>query len=265
MGRNRRHLRIGAPALVLAILFAMPAVAAAPAEVIVDEPYYLSVHNPAADPHGTVLTLHGGGWRGDLGARADNRLRRWIARLTDLGYRVANLGYRGQAASLDDALAAFRVVHKRFGDGPICLWGQSTGAHLSLMVAARRGGAVDCVVDFAGPSYLPDWGVGNHHGRRLATRAFGAWRLRRISPMLLVGAIEARVLVASARCDGKVGIGQQRKFKRRLRRSGSPANFHAFHKGRFTHIPHCDVSRKTFEAFLQKQERFLGRAMPRRE
>lgn len=246
---------------------ATPAAAVEPDGILVEDPYYLSVHEPDGSVHepdgevqGTVLTMHGGGWKGDLGPRADQRIGRWIEELTTAGYRVANLAYRRGRAGLRDSLAAFDFVRHKYG-GPVCLWGQSAGAHLSLVVAARRRDEVACVVDFSGPSNLRNWGVKNPKGPWLARRAFGVQALKQLSPVRHVARITAPVLVAGASCDRMLGMGQQRRFAIRLRRSGSPVRFHEFRPGDSTYVPHCQVSQWTLDRFFGKQRQFLAAAL----
>lgn len=257
---------LAAAALAAALVLALAGgVAAGPErKVLRGEPYYLSLHRPGDGPaRGTVLLLHGGGWRGDLGPAADERMGAAIERHTALGFNVANLAYRSGARSLADALDAFDHLRSRWPGQPICLAGQSAGAHLALLVAARRGADVACVLDLAGPPSLVRWGgaSANAHGRRLAAAAFGTDReqLRRLSPARYAERIEAPVLVAAARCDRIISFRVQRAFARRLARAGATVARHALAPGADAHVPHCEVEARSLARLHAKEAAFLAR------
>jgi len=152
--------------------------AAAPSAAAAGD-YYLSHHEPrSAKPKGSVLVLiHGGGWRGDLRSFADSLMYSYIDDLTRWGHRVYNVGYRSGGASLPDVRDAIDRVSRTHRKAPICLAGESAGAHLAL-VAAKRSKRIKCVVDIAGPPDLLDPGPRPNASRltELAASAFGANR-----------------------------------------------------------------------------------------
>lgn len=152
--------------------------AAAPSAAAAGD-YYLSHHEPrSAKPRGSVVVLiHGGGWRGDLRSFADSLMYSYIDDLTRWGHRVYNVGYRSGGASLPDVRNAIDRVSRTHRKAPICLAGESAGAHLAL-VAAKRSKRIKCVVDIAGPPDLLDPGPRPNASRltELAASAFGANR-----------------------------------------------------------------------------------------
>ena len=85
-------------------------------------------------------------------AAAHGPSRRAAARAR-LARRVGRL--RGGQAGLQDVLDAAGSELARIGDnGPVCIYGESAGAHLAL-VAAERLRAIDCVIGLGTPTDLP--------------------------------------------------------------------------------------------------------------
>jgi len=101
------------------------------------------VYEPVADPPGTVVYFHGGGWViGDLDtwdAAVRNLAKESGARVVSVDYRLAP-EHRFPAAA-DDASAATQWAAKEF-DGPIVVAGDSAGGNLAAVVSlrAREGG-----------------------------------------------------------------------------------------------------------------------------
>ena len=252
-------------ALVLAVtaISAPPTALAQAPEVLEDKPYYLSLSPADEAPKGTVLMIHGGGWHGGLGAAADRVMGQYVELVRSWGYDVANLGYRGGADSLTDALDAFDHLRERLGPAePICLYGGSAGGHLALTVAAKRGASVDCVIDFLGPPDLEKWGSrpNSEAGRNLAVEAFGSERLAELSPINNVERIVSPVLVAAAPCDVYIEIEAQRDFVDALNDAGGDARFSLLRTGDEVSVSHCWVTANSFWAFNDAAKRFLDRA-----
>jgi acetyl esterase/lipase len=110
--------------------------------------------DPAGPPRGTIIMVHAGGWAGHDG-NAQNLLLEnpgdlFLAR----GWRVVSIDYNEGAAGLQDVLDAvgFELLRKS-SDGPLCIYGESSGAHLGLVAAARLR-AIDCVIGLGTPTDL---------------------------------------------------------------------------------------------------------------
>jgi dipeptidyl aminopeptidase/acylaminoacyl peptidase len=94
------------------------------------------------------------------------------------------------------------------GDRPICLYGESAGAHLALLAAEQRPDEA-CVVDQAGPTDLNQLGSGPV---AVASKVFGYRQseLAEASPITHLDRLHAPVLIAQATNDPFVSIGQSR-------------------------------------------------------
>lgn len=256
-----------APTALLITLVALsmppPASAAEQPDVLRRAPYYLSLHSAEGEARGTVLLLHGGGWHGGLGAAADELMASSISSLRGWGYDVANLGYRSGAASLDDAIAAFDLLRQRRGASePICIYGASAGAQLGLMVAARRGPSVDCVVDLLGPPDLLHFGSKrlSANGEAQARQAFGAARLAALSPINNASRIRSPVLVGAAPCDAYIDLESQREFVQELKAAGDDAQLEVIAAGDDVDLEHCTVDDASFRRFQAATRSFLDTA-----
>ncbi|MGH2900113.1 MAG: hypothetical protein ACRDMZ_15670, partial [Solirubrobacteraceae bacterium] len=102
--------------------------------------------DPAGPARGTMVMVHAGGWAGHDG-HAQNLLYQtpgdiFLAR----GWRIVSVDYNEGAAGLQDVLDAVgNELARKSTTGPVCLYGESSGAHLAVMAAARLR-AVDCVM-----------------------------------------------------------------------------------------------------------------------
>ena len=248
--------------LVLLISFLIAAVAAPSAAQAAD--YYLGHHAPGpakAKKNSVVVLIHGGGWRGDLRTFADPLMHTYIADLTRWGHRVYNVGYRSGAKSLPDVRDAIDRVARTHRKAPICLVGESAGAHLAL-VAAKRSKRIKCVIDIAGPPDLLDSGNRPHAKRLtdLATWAFGEQRLRRLSPINRVrGLRNSAVLIAAAPCDVYIDIAQQRRFARKLRKG----RLVELDPGREVSMAHCQITLDSRDELRRVSRNFLARQLRR--
>lgn len=175
-----------AAAAAVASLPAQETAATAPRELL-DLPYvtngterqrldlYLPAMPAGAPARPLVVWVHGGGWEG--GSKQRCPARPLVAR----GYVVASLGYRlsQQAvypAQIEDCKAAVRWLRanaKDYGIDPerVGAWGESAGGHLVALLGTtgqdRRfdvgehldlSSAVQCVIDWYGPSDFLHWG-----------------------------------------------------------------------------------------------------------
>jgi acetyl esterase/lipase len=149
----------GAPAADAALPFRLPFLTPKPAPtpappVIppVAEPIAI---DPAAGPaRGTVIMVHAGGWAGH-DAHAQDQLTKSPGDIfRERGWRVVSIDYDEGADGLQDVLdASGAELARKTGDGPLCLYGESSGAHLAL-VAASRLRAIDCVIGLGTPTDL---------------------------------------------------------------------------------------------------------------
>jgi acetyl esterase/lipase len=110
--------------------------------------------DPVGPARGTVIMVHAGGWAGHdanaQGLLASNPGNIFLER----GWRVVSLDYEDGTAGLDDVLsAAGAELARKSTDGPLCMYGESSGAHLALVAAARLR-AIDCVIGLGTPTDL---------------------------------------------------------------------------------------------------------------
>ena len=274
--------------LVTALSTALALAAVLAPAALADREYYLSYHPPTAPAQkGNVLMIHGGGWKGDLGAEADQVMASYIADTRSWGYGTYNVGYRSGAHSLTDVIDAARRVVKKNPDEPLCLLGGSAGAQLALIAAAKLRRDVDCVVDIGGPPDLVNPDPAAPHGnvvRELAGAAFGAVnRLVRLSPAARVEEIRQPVLVVAPDCDYYTSYERQAAFAAALRRGelyratrlvrnplsslldrlglgGIFGNF-GFSSEEGVETGHCTVSKESFDGFRATERAFLDRNM----
>ena len=164
---------------VLATLFALAAVLAAqppPADAAL--PFRLPLLSPkpppapvippvaepiSADPagaaRGTMIMVHAGGWAGHDAYAQEQLVKSPGDLFLGRGWRVMSIDYESGADGLQDVLAAAGAeLARKTGDGPLCIYGESSGAHLAL-VAASRLRAIDCVVGLGTPTDLSLYGA----------------------------------------------------------------------------------------------------------
>jgi acetyl esterase/lipase len=189
---------------------------------------FYEIYEPTGPVHGTVLVLHGGGWRA---ARGDARRQMAPASLTlqARGWRVVDASYSPGPRSggtvdprpmLRDVVAFYDQTRRAF-PGPVCAYGESAGGHLATLLAIERP-SLRCLVLAAPPLDLRRMLRTSSPAGRAAVRAtFGtrpavldAW-----SPTRLWGAAQRRVRVfaTTARNDTVVDPQQLRAFVTRAR------------------------------------------------
>jgi acetyl esterase/lipase len=205
--RLRRQIATAAVALVAGLIAAAPA-----------HGFYRSVTEPAkGSARGTVLTIHGGGWLGDIGAYSDLAMAVFISKYSQWGYRVVNSDFR-TGHSIEDAEATFRWIRRTYGRRPVCVQGVSSGAQIALVLAKRF--ELACVIAESVPPDLLDWG--GDYGRLGEPYARDAFRirsrLRRLSPIRFARLVREPALVAGAPCDRLIGWREQRRLARALPR-----------------------------------------------
>jgi acetyl esterase/lipase len=113
--------------------------------------------------------------------------------------------YPKGGAAVGSVLRSYDKVRARYPGLPVCLYGESAGGHLALLVAAARPD-VACVETAGAPTDLeaidPSLGPQAAHADRNARAAFPD--LRAASPARL--AIRAPLLVAHLRTDPVIGV-----------------------------------------------------------
>lgn len=195
--------------------------AAAPAVPPVGKPM---TRDPAdGNVKGTVVMVHAGGWAGH-----DTNAQRILFEhpgdvFTARGWRVVSLDYEEGQAGLGDVLNAVgEEVSRNSGSGPVCIYGESAGAHLALVAAARLT-AVDCVIGLGAPTdlalYEADAAASDNDQVRLIgfqmSRFFGttADALAPWSPVSLAPSIRADVLLINEADDAYVSAVHTERFK----------------------------------------------------
>ena len=119
------------------------------------------VAGPAAEdpagmtPRGTMLMVHAGGWAGHDAHAQGLLMDRPGDMLVARGWRVVSIDYNEGTQGLQDVLnVAGDELARKSSDGPLCIYGESAGAHLALVAAARLR-AIDCVIGIGTPTDLP--------------------------------------------------------------------------------------------------------------
>jgi acetyl esterase/lipase len=178
--------------------------------------------DPAGPARATMIMIHGGGWAGH-----DDRPQRLLMEvpgklLLRRGWRVVSIDYEEGKAGLDDVLRTVRdEIERRTSNGPLCLYGESSGGHLALVAAARLGDEIDCVIGLGAPADLPLYlataksGSAQHRFvARLVRKYFGTSdaALRDWDPAGLAGAIRADVLLLHGGDDTLVPATQSASF-----------------------------------------------------
>ncbi|MDQ3722393.1 MAG: hypothetical protein M3376_04860 [Actinomycetota bacterium] len=187
---------------------------------------------PVADPiqadpanglvRGTVIMIHAGGWAGHDAYAQGLLLKTPGALFLDRGWRVVSIDYNEGTQGLQDVLAAARAELARGTPaGPLCLYGESAGAHLSLVAAAQLP-EVDCVIGLGTPTdidlYRSEGATSPDPRVRLAasqaSRFFGTtvaatapW-----NPVLLAPKMHADVLLLNEADDTIVPLAHTARF-----------------------------------------------------
>jgi acetyl esterase/lipase len=227
-------------AALLAVLLAPLALPAAGAQAQLRLPGLLSpppppppAIAPVADPitrdpldgnvRGTVVMVHAGGWAGH-DANAQRILFEHPGDVfTARGWRVVSIDYDEGTAGLGDVLNAVgEELSRNSGGGPTCIYGESAGAHLALVAAARLT-AIDCVIGLGTPTdlalYESDAAVSDNPQVRVIgyqmSRFFGttADALAPWTPVTLAPSIRADVLLINEADDAFVSAAHTERFK----------------------------------------------------
>jgi alpha-beta hydrolase superfamily lysophospholipase len=159
---------------------------------------------PDGPARGVVIGIHGGAWYGvgrELSMTVRDDLERWRRQ----GWHGVIVDYPKGGAAPASLLRAYDKVRARYPGLPVCLYGESAGGHLALLVAATRPD-VACVETAGAPTDLeaidPSLSPRAAHADRNARMAFPS--LRAAGPVHLP--IRARLLVTHLRTDPVIGV-----------------------------------------------------------
>ena len=115
--------------------------------------------DPAGPAVGTMILVHAGGWAGHDGYAQSELLKNPGELFLARGWRVVSIDYDEGPNGLQDVLnVAGAELARRSSDGPLCIYGESSGGHLALMAAARLR-AIDCVIGVGTPTDLHQYTV----------------------------------------------------------------------------------------------------------
>lgn len=115
--------------------------------------------DPAGPARGTMILVHAGGWAGHDGYAQSELLKNPGDLFLARGWRVVSIDYEEGTGGLQDVLnAAGAELARNSSAGPLCVYGESSGAHLALMAAAKLR-AIDCVIGVGTPTDLHQYTV----------------------------------------------------------------------------------------------------------
>ena len=179
--------------------------------------------DPAGPARGTMILVHAGGWAGHDGYAQNELLKDPGDLFLARGWRVVSIDYEEGAGGLQDLLnTAGAELARRTSDGPLCIYGESSGAHLAIMAASRLR-AIDCVIGVGTPTDLHQYTVeasaSTDDRVKLVSgqimRLFGgtpettaAWNLVSLAP-----SIHADVMLVHETDDGLVTASHGQRFQ----------------------------------------------------
>jgi acetyl esterase/lipase len=226
--------------------------------------------DPAGPARATMVMVHAGGWAGH-DARAQELLMRSPGTLLrKRGWRVVSIDYEAGPEGLRDVLDVVRSELERgTSKGPLCVYGESSGAHLAL-VAAAQVKQISCVIGLGTPTDLPRYeatAAAGSRNQRIVDRQlrtyFGttAAELAPWNPVSLAPSIGAEVLLMREGDDDSVPASQSARFaaahpstKILTLQAGDPADASA----RFVHGTISAKGRATYDAAVAS---FAARAL----
>jgi acetyl esterase/lipase len=182
----------------------------------------------SADPaggvaRGSMILIHGGGWAGHSPVGQELLMKSPGKLLLKRAWRVVSIDYNEGADGLQDLLDAVHAeVARRTSNGPLCIYGESSGAHLALVAASRLRAVVDCVIGVGTPTdlslYEAQGAAPDAQIRLLASRIrrfFGttAAEIAAWNPVSLAPTIDAEVLLMREADDHLVSAQHSERFK----------------------------------------------------
>ena len=115
--------------------------------------------DPSGPARGTMILVHAGGWAGHDGYAQSELLKNPGDLFLARGWRVVSIDYEQGPGGLQDVLnVAGAELARNSSAGPLCIYGESSGAHLALTAAARLR-AIDCVIGLGTPTDLYQYTV----------------------------------------------------------------------------------------------------------
>jgi acetyl esterase/lipase len=171
----------------------------------------------AGGARGTLLVLHGGYWLLS-GPGSFSHARPFADFARARGWWAGFVDFPAGRGSLDGAIAAYDALRRSEPEVPICIYGESSGGTLALLLAQRRP-SVACVIAAAAPTDLPDTTDSDGSVRRLAIIALGRDALPDFSPATSHRLIHVPTLAGYASSDRVVPPHQGALLKRH----GGPA------------------------------------------
>jgi acetyl esterase/lipase len=166
----------------------------------------------AAGGRGTLLVLHGGYWLLS-GPESFSHARAFADFARTRGWRAGFVDFPPGPGGLDGVIAAYDALRRSEPDVPICIYGESSGGTLALLLAQRRPSG-SCVIAAAAPTDLTDTTGSDGSVRRLATIAFGRDALPDFSPATSHRSIHVPTLAGYASSDRVVPPHQGALLKR---------------------------------------------------
>lgn len=179
------------------------------------------VSAPASAAKGTMLMVHGGGWTGPAPLAQTSLMTMPGETLSARGWRIVSVDYHAGSAGLQDVIDAAGAELASPAGGPLCIYGESAGAQLALVAAARTSG-VDCVVAMGPPAdfeaYQAEIQASNDSGRSIIgaqmRNVWGQTPEERApnDPVKLAKSIRGDVLVMREADDALIPIEQVENF-----------------------------------------------------
>lgn len=176
---------------------------------------------PASRERGTMIMVHGGGWTGPAPTTQKALMDMPGETIAGRGWKIVSVDYHAGSAGLQDVLDAAGRELAQGRRGPLCLYGESAGAQLVLVAAARLS-SVDCVVGFAPPAdfeaYQAEVRASNDPDRSIiAAQMASVWgqtpeERAPNDPVKLAKRIRGDVLLMRQADDELVPIEQMRSF-----------------------------------------------------
>jgi acetyl esterase/lipase len=165
---------------------------------------FVATLSPDGPARGVVIGIHGGAWYG-VGRALSMTVREDLERWRRQGWLGVIVDYPKGGAAVASVLRSYDRVRARYPGLPVCLYGESAGGHLALLVAAARPD-VACVETAGAPTDLeaidPSRSPLAAHADRNARMAFPD--LRAASPA--GKELRAPLLVTHLRTDPVIGV-----------------------------------------------------------
>jgi acetyl esterase/lipase len=176
---------------------------------------------PASTVRGTMIMVHGGGWVGPGPLSQKSLMTMPGETLSGRGWKIVSVDYHAGSAGLQDVLDAAGQELAQPAGGPLCIYGESAGAQMALVAAARLSG-VDCVAAMGPPAdfeaYQAEVRATNDPDRSIiAAQMASVWgqtpeERAPNDPVKLAKSIRADVLILREADDSLIPIEQIENF-----------------------------------------------------